>query len=128
MRPLSRPCGAIVGLRTAVFRPFRRGADKVVRIEPAPCRPPGATAFALALGLPSQSAPMHFPRSLARLAPVVLCLPAAAQVVPYAGPDFTVALNANATLTGVLNNRSPLDWWTADGNHATENAIVMYSQ
>ncbi|HTF88585.1 MAG TPA: thrombospondin type 3 repeat-containing protein, partial [Planctomycetota bacterium] len=27
----------------------------------------------------------------------------------------------------VLNNRSILDWWTADGNHTTENRIVMYS-
>lgn len=52
---------------------------------------------------------------------------AAAQVVPHAGSDQTILFPAQAALTGELDNRSPLSWWTADGNHATENAIVMYS-
>jgi hypothetical protein len=71
---------------------------------------------------------MHLHRKIARLAALTLCLPAVAQVAPDAGPDFSVVLPATAPLNGALNNRSPLDWWTADGNHATENAIVMYNQ
>ncbi len=52
---------------------------------------------------------------------------ALAQVQPDAGPDQSITLPATAQLAGVLNNRSPLDYWTADGNHASENEIVMYS-
>jgi hypothetical protein len=50
-----------------------------------------------------------------------------AQIQPDAGPDQSITLPATATLAGSLANRSPLDYWTADGNHATENRIVMYS-
>src|SRR6185436_7708690 len=49
-----------------------------------------------------------------------------AQVLPDAGPDQSIALGSSATLAGVLNNRSPLDWWTADGNLASENCILQY--
>ena len=49
-----------------------------------------------------------------------------AQVAPDAGLDQTVAFGTAAELTGVLNNRSPVDFWTADGNFATENCILMY--
>lgn len=49
-----------------------------------------------------------------------------AQVSPDAGPDQNVAFGSSAVLAGVLNNRSPLDFWTADGNLATENCILMY--
>ena len=65
------------------------------------------------------------------LASVILaCSTAAvttAQVSPDAGPDQSIVFPAAAQLTGTLNGRSILSWWTADGNHATENRIVMYS-
>jgi hypothetical protein len=50
-----------------------------------------------------------------------------AQVSPDAGPDQVVVAPAMAQLSGALHNRSVGDWWTADGNFATENSIVMYS-
>jgi hypothetical protein len=49
-----------------------------------------------------------------------------AQVSPDAGADQDIAFGSSAALAGVLNNRSPLDFWTADGNLATENCILMY--
>ncbi|MBI5435419.1 MAG: hypothetical protein HZA52_21470 [Planctomycetes bacterium] len=52
--------------------------------------------------------------------------PTLAQVQPNAGPDQSVTLDVGATLAGALPGRSPLAYWTADGNAATENAIVFY--
>lgn len=49
-----------------------------------------------------------------------------AQVLPNAGADQTIAFGSSASLAGVLNNRSPLDFWTADGNLSTENCVLMY--
>ncbi|MCK6448551.1 MAG: hypothetical protein L6Q99_19340, partial [Planctomycetes bacterium] len=49
---------------------------------------------------------------------------AAAQAVPDAGPDQTIGFPGSAVLAGQVSNVSPLDWWTADGNLATENKIV----
>lgn len=49
-----------------------------------------------------------------------------AQVSPDAGPDQTISFGTSATLAGALNNRSPLDYWTSDGNFATEDCILMY--
>lgn len=59
--------------------------------------------------------------ALAALAPQL-----SAQVSPEAGPDQTIAFGSSATLAGALNNRSPLDFWTSDGNLATEDCIVMH--
>ncbi|MBI5433806.1 MAG: hypothetical protein HZA52_13320, partial [Planctomycetes bacterium] len=61
---------------------------------------------------------------LAALATFLIAPSAFAQAVPDAGPDQTVAASSPATLAGQVTNRSPLDWWTADGNGATENRIV----
>src|SRR5688572_24271599 len=73
---------------------------------------------------------MHF-RILALailgLAPDCLAAAPLPQVSADAGPDQTVTFPGPAQLAGALNNRSILDWWTADGNNATENRIVMYS-
>jgi thrombospondin type 3 repeat protein len=63
---------------------------------------------------------------VAALAAGVLVPATGAQVVPHAGPDQVVLFPAGAALSGELENRSPLNWWTADGNHATENKIVMF--
>jgi hypothetical protein len=62
------------------------------------------------------------------LALTASALAASAQVVPNAGPDLTIALPQSASLAGALQNRSPLVWWTADGNVATENRILMYDE
>lgn len=66
---------------------------------------------------------------LPRIAVVSLALsvPALAQVGADAGPDQSVAHPAAATLAGAVVNRSPLHWWTADGNNATENHVVKVS-
>jgi len=65
------------------------------------------------------------------LASVTLLLASAlaepVQVSPDAGPDQALVFPAAAQLSGALDNRSILSWWTADGNLATENRIVMYS-
>ncbi len=39
-----------------------------------------------------------------------------AQVSPDAGPDQSVQYPAPVQLSGVLNNRSILSWWTADAD------------
>src|SRR5262245_32680689 len=57
---------------------------------------------------------------------VALATLASAQVQPDAGPDQSITYGTSATLAGVLNNRSHLDWWTADGNFATEDCILQY--
>src|SRR5690349_14558005 len=69
-------------------------------------------------------------RTLVFVAGVLPCAAAAApspQVSPDAGSDQVVIFPQTVQLGGALNNRSILDWWTADGNNATENRIVMYS-
>ncbi len=62
----------------------------------------------------------------ASIAIAALSVLAVAQVAPDAGPDQSVPLASGAQLSGVLSNRSPLDFWTADGNFSTEDSIVMY--
>lgn len=62
------------------------------------------------------------------LALSALSLVSVAQVAPDAGPDQSVSLASGALLGGVLNNRTPLDFWTADGNGTTEDKIVMYHE
>ncbi len=62
----------------------------------------------------------------ASLAIATFSVLAVAQVAPDAGPDQSVALTSGAVLSGALNNRSPLDFWTSDGNLSTEDSIVMY--
>lgn len=57
---------------------------------------------------------------------LVLAVPAFAQL-PDAGPDQTLSYPAAAQLAGMVNGSSPLDWWTADGNGATENDLIEYS-
>lgn len=49
-----------------------------------------------------------------------------AQVTPDAGADQVLPNGSAAVLAGALPGRSPLAYWTADGNLATENAIVFY--
>ncbi|HUR27808.1 MAG TPA: hypothetical protein VM509_06455 [Planctomycetota bacterium] len=71
-------------------------------------------------------------RTVVAVVPLVIgALPATAlpapQVSPDAGPNQVVLHPQSVQLAGTLNNRSILDWWTADGNNATENKIVMYS-
>lgn len=53
---------------------------------------------------------------------------AQSQILPNAGPDQVVSLSSGALLAGSIANRTPLDYWTADGNFATENCIVMYHE
>ncbi len=64
---------------------------------------------------------------VAALAAVVLAQGAYAQA-PDAGPDATIAwpnaLQLNASVVG----RAPLEWWTADGNNATEDMLVRASE
>ncbi|MCE9593615.1 MAG: hypothetical protein K8S98_05430 [Planctomycetes bacterium] len=55
-----------------------------------------------------------------------IALPALAQVQPDAGVDQTITLDVGAALQGALPGRSPLAYWTADGNGTTENSIVFY--
>lgn len=56
--------------------------------------------------------------SLALIAPV--------QVIPDAGPDSGVTFPAAAQLAGTVSGGTPLEWWTADGNGATEDMLVLY--
>jgi hypothetical protein len=51
-------------------------------------------------------------------------LASAAQVNVDAGPTQSVAHPGPATLAGAVTNRSPLHWWTADGNNATEDHML----
>lgn len=51
-----------------------------------------------------------------------------AQVAPDAGPDQSLPNGSSAVLVGALPGRSPLVYWTADGNNATENEIVFYDE
>jgi hypothetical protein len=45
---------------------------------------------------------------------------------PCAGPDQEVAVGGTAELVGTIANRSPLDFWVADGNGIYENQLVHY--
>jgi hypothetical protein len=62
----------------------------------------------------------------AALAALVCCAPAvlARQVGADAGPSQSVSHPGPATLAGEVVNRSPVHWWTADGNNATENHML----
>jgi hypothetical protein len=52
---------------------------------------------------------------------------ARAQPVVRAGKDQTLAVGQKKTfLTGSVRNLSPLDYWTADGDHATEDMLLEY--
>lgn len=53
---------------------------------------------------------------------------AAAQALPIAGREQVVTQLSGAVMSGVLKRRTPLDFWTADGNGATEDKIVMYHE
>lgn len=63
---------------------------------------------------------------LTSLAVVALCTGAFAQV-PEAGPNQSVYFPTAAALSGSVIDPAPLDWWTADGNNATENYLLKYS-
>jgi hypothetical protein len=58
---------------------------------------------------------------------VSLALPGRAQVSADAGQDVTVDYPSAAPLDGAVINQSPIDWWTADGNNATEDYLVKFS-
>ncbi len=47
--------------------------------------------------------------------------------VPDAGPDQSIFFPGTAILAGSVQGGTPLSWWTADGNGATENCMVKYS-
>jgi len=64
-------------------------------------------------------------KSLATFLLALSALPAAAQT-PDAGPDQVVLYPAVAQLAGSVPGRTPLEWWTADGNGATEDMVVKY--
>jgi hypothetical protein len=51
----------------------------------------------------------------------------AAQAIPEAGVSQTVIFPSAAALDGEVINRSPLAWTTADGNGATEDFLLSYS-
>jgi hypothetical protein len=70
---------------------------------------------------------MSTPCKLALLAVLSFAAPAAAQVGADAGQDVTVDYPSAAPLDGVVINRSPIDWWTADGNNATEDYLVKFN-
>jgi hypothetical protein len=57
---------------------------------------------------------------------LALAAPAWAQTAD-AGPDQSVTYPAAAQLAGSVPGATPLDYWTADGNGATENYLVAYS-
>jgi len=52
--------------------------------------------------------------------------PALAQVSVYAGVDQALNYPSAAQLSGSVGNRAPLEWWTGDGNNATENALLRW--
>jgi hypothetical protein len=58
------------------------------------------------------------------LASLALPLLTALQVSPDAGPDQTVTFPAAAVLAGSVTGGAPLEWWTADGNYATEDMLI----
>ncbi|MCI0603320.1 hypothetical protein L0156_09920 [bacterium] len=47
------------------------------------------------------------------------------KITVYAGPDQTIR-GASASLQGAVLNQRPLNFWTGDGNHATEDMLVKY--
>ena len=53
-------------------------------------------------------------------------LPLAAAQTPDAGPDQNVLHPQAAQLAGSVAGRTPLEWWTADGNGASEDMLVKY--
>ena len=55
-----------------------------------------------------------------------LCAPARAQVTVHAGADQSLNYPSAAQLSGSVSNRAPLEWWTGDGNNATENALLRW--
>jgi hypothetical protein len=60
---------------------------------------------------------------------VALCalsLPVWGQVGAEAGPSASVDYPASATLAGEVINGTPLEWWTADGNNATEDMLLRW--
>src|SRR6185503_18642780 len=65
-------------------------------------------------------------RALAPLAAGLLVSLARAQVAANAGPDQQVIYPDAATLDGEVVNASPIHWWTADGNHATEDMLLKH--
>jgi len=55
-----------------------------------------------------------------------LSAPLVAQVSVYAGVDQALNYPSAAQLSGSVGNRAPLEWWTGDGNNATENALLRW--
>jgi hypothetical protein len=62
------------------------------------------------------------------LAALVFSSVCASAQTPGAGPDFTVALPNSGVLVGTVQNATPLNWWTADGNQSTENCVLMFHE
>lgn len=60
------------------------------------------------------------------LALVAIAAPLRAQLGVSAGVDQAVSYPSAAQLSGVVSNRSPLEWWTGDGNNGTENALLRW--
>ena len=57
---------------------------------------------------------------------VGLLAPRVLAQTPNAGPDQIVLHPQSAQLAGAVTGRAPLEWWTADGNGATEDMLVKY--
>ncbi len=52
--------------------------------------------------------------------------PLRAQLGVFAGGDQAVNYPSAVQLSGAISNRSPLEWWTGDGNNGTENALLRW--
>ncbi len=52
---------------------------------------------------------------------------AQAQVQVNAGADFATSSGTPVAMQGVVNNVSPLDFWTADGDGAAEDKLIKSS-
>ncbi len=66
------------------------------------------------------------PLALLALCAGVFATPATAQAQAEAGPAQNVAHPAPATLQGAVVNSTPLQWWTSDGNNATEDHLLKW--
>ena len=65
--------------------------------------------------------------ALATALGVLPAAPASGQVIVDAGPHLVVrSPQVTAPLSGSLTNGTPLDFWIADGDHATENKLLKY--
>lgn len=57
---------------------------------------------------------------------VALTAPLSQAQTPVAGPSQIVLHPQSAQLAGTVTGGTPIEWWTADGNGATEDMLVKY--